>query len=738
MTGENNLFKYRNKIIISKHPNKDKLCFYINGFATRDHLSQRHSNNNHFIDEHLKNNINNYNTKILLNIKLANPDTNSPNFNIFTLTQKKIMNFFSIYFINNDISKIRLLLKNKYNIINNDNYYNYLLNYNHNYENIYDNVNNTNIRNNTNEFFNSSSTYYGNPDNSSATENIIQLREILTSRNLISFNFDNRFDSSNYFKIPILKTHTDYYKNETAIAAAIDADAIAATIDPADAGAYDNAVAAATAAAAIANHSIIYTETNLNNNFQNNLLIELSGNLKNPNPDISISTGSNIINNVNDNSLCLYTRPIDNDNNYLRFKYNYNTNNVINIDFDMNFSIINTGYNENKIYFKKSEYNNDISKNTLYITGKLLKKNDYTFMKQNKKKIFLSLGNGICGINSISLCNNLHLGSTTRARNNQEKKFIFTDVNKLFNPNFLINLDFNFQLNHNQYYVNNFYYNKFNEFFKRTRDNLNKYYDLSYTPFLNNDYKIINSSISDSGSIIYKKNNVDFLYSDEIRYEIDIIGNNFDYDFKFNYNKLIEFDLNVGVNFSTNVFPYNFDIVNRIKILDGSDFTNVNCVFLYNDINNGPQYQYPYNNIDICNIPAIDTISKAILNFKFNTDRNKQNYSIIPQLNNNNLTKKQIYSYIATNNIPKLLSIIPKDNESFTVGRDEGLNLRSDEPLICKNDELSQRKKFKAIFENKYNQNNKVNNNNLNKRNFARIVRSSNTIRKKLLSCNDF
>jgi len=688
MTGENYLYKYRNKIIISK--NSNKLCCYINGFATRDHLSQRDSNKNHFIDEHLKNNINNYNTKILLNIKLTNPDTSRPDFDIFTLTQKKIMNFFSIYFINNDTSKIRLLLKNKYNIINNDNSYNYLLNNNHIYENIYDNLNNDDdIKNSTDEFFtNPGSAYYQDIDNipDSTDENINELRKILTSRNLISFNFNNRFNSSNYFKLPILKTHKDYYNNIS---------------------------------------SIIYTETNLNNNFQNNLFIKLSDDFK----DTAISSDSNILTNVNENSLCLYTRPIDNANNYLRFKCRYNTDN--DIDFDMNFSIINTGYNENKIYFKKTDYS-DISKNTLYITGKLLKKNDYTFMKQNKKKIFLSLGNGICGINSISLCNNLHLGSK-KIENKQ--KFIFTDVIKLFNPNFLVNLDFNFQLNHNEYYVNNFYYNKFNEFFKQTSDNLNKYYDISYTPLLSNDYKIINSS---SGSIRYKKTNVDFLYSDEIRSKINIIDKEFYYDFKFNYNKLIEFDLNVGVNISSNEFPYNFDIVNRIKILDGSDFTNVNCVFLYNDINQGPEYQYPYNNIDICNNPSIDTISKAILNFKFNNDRNLKNYSIIPYLNNNNLTKKQIYSYIATNNIPKLLSIIPKDNESFTVGRDEGLNLRSEQPLICKNDELSQRKKFKAIFENKYNQNNKVNNNNLNKRNFAKIVRSSNTVRKKLLSCNDF
>ena len=687
MTGENYLYKYRNKIIISK--NSNKLCCYINGFATRDHLSQRDSNNNHFIDNHLKQNINNYNTKILLNIKLANPDTSRPDFDIFTLTQKKIMNFFSIYFINNDTSKIRLLLKNKYNNIDN-NSYNYLLNNNHIYENIYDNLNNDDdIKNSTDEFFtNPGSAYYQDIDNipDSTDENINELRKILTSRNLISFNFNNRFNSSNYFKLPILKTHKDYYNNIS---------------------------------------SIIYTETNLNNNFQNNLFIKLSDDFK----DTAISSDSNILTNVNENSLCLYTRPIDNANNYLRFKCRYNTDN--DIDFDMNFSIINTGYNENKIYFKKTDYS-DISKNTLYITGKLLKKNDYTFMKQNKKKIFLSLGNGICGINSISLCNNLHLGSK-KIENKQ--KFIFTDVIKLFNPNFLVNLDFNFQLNHNEYYVNNFYYNKFNEFFKQTSDNLNKYYDISYTPLLSNDYKIINSS---SGSIRYIKTNVDFLYSDEIRSKINIIDKEFYYDFKFNYNKLIEFDLNVGVNISSNEFPYNFDIVNRIKILDGSDFTNVNCVFLYNDINQGPEYQYPYNNIDICNNPSIDTISKAILNFKFNNDRNLKNYSIIPYLNNNNLTKKQIYSYIATNNIPKLLSIIPKDNESFTVGRDEGLNLRSEQPLICKNDELSQRKKFKAIFENKYNQNNKVNNNNLNKRNFAKIVRSSNTVRKKLLSCNDF
>lgn len=694
MTSDNYLYKYRNKIIISKNP--DKLCCYINGFATRDHDSQRDSNNNHFIDNHLKQNINNYNTKILLNIKLHYGHT----FNIFTLTQKKIMNFFSIYFINNDTSKIRLLLKNKYNIINNDNSYNYLLNNNHIYENIYDNVNNDDIKSNTYEFFiNSISRYYQDIGDIADDDNINELRKILTSTNLISFNFDNRFNSSNYFKLPILKTHKDYYNNISSIS------------------------------------SIIYTKTNLNNNFQNNLFIKLSGGFK----DSAISSGSDILTNVNNNSLCLYTRPIDNSNNYLRFEYLNNIDSTKNIDFDMNFSIINTGYNENKIYFKKTHYN-DIFKNTLYITGKLLKKNDYTFMKQNKKKIFLSLGNGICGINSISLCNNLHLGSK-KIENKQ--KFIFTDVNKLFNPNFLVNLDFNFQLNHNEYYVNNFYYNKFNEFFKQISDNLNKYYDLSYTPFLNNDYKIINSPISHSGSISYKKNNVDFLFPDKIKSKINIKPDNkFDYDFKFNYNKLIEFDLNVGVEFSSNEFSsnefqYNFDIVNRIKILDGSDFTNVNCVFLYNDINNGPTYQYPYNNIDICNNPSVDTISKAIVNFKFNADRTKENYSIIPLLNNNNLTKKQIYSYIATNNIPKLLSIIPKDNESFTVGREEGLNLRSEQPLICKNDELSQRKKFKAIFENKYNENNKINNKNLNKRNFAKIVRSSNTVRKKLLSCND-
>jgi len=687
-TTSNNLYKYRNKIIISKESNK--LCCYINGFATRDHLRHRYeSNNNHLIDEHLKQNINNYNTKILLNIKLEIPDKNRQKFDIFTLTQKKIMNFFSIYFINNDTSKIRLLLKNKYNIINNDNSYNYLLNYNQNNENIYNNVNDQQINVNVDEFFlNSNSRYYEDIGDTADDDNINELRKILTSTNLISFNFDNRFNSSNYFKLPILKTHKEYYDvNGTK-----------------------------------------YIETNLDNNFQNNLLIHVndSNGLK----DLSIISNGSTVN--NDLSLCLYTRPIDNSNNYLRFEYLNDIDSTKNINFDMNFSIINTGYNKNKIYFKKSEYNNNISKNTLYITGKLLKKNDYTFMKQNKTKIFLSLGNGICGINSISLCNNLHLGSK-KIENKQ--KFIFTDVNKLFNPNFLVNLDFNFQLNHNEYYVNNFYYNKFNKFFKETSDDLNKYYDLSYTPLLKNDYIIINN---DDISISYKKNKVDFLYSDEIKYKINIKDKGeFDYDFKFNYNKLIEFDLNVGVYISKNEFQYNFDIVNRIFILDGSDFTNVNCVFLYNDINNGPTYQYPYNNIDICNNPSIDTISKTIVNFKFNADRNNKNYSIIPQLNNNNLTKKQIYSYIATNNIPKLLSIIPKDNESFTVGRDEGLNLRSNEPLICKNDELSQRKKFKAIFENKYNENNKINNNNLNKKNFAKIVRSSNTVRKKLLSCND-
>jgi len=717
-----NLYKHRNKIIIDN--SNSKLLCYANCISTRNHYHQLNNNGNNEIDEQLKTKINNYDNKILLNVELNlknfvnnadnadNVDDNDNNIfiNLFTLTQKKIYKFFFIYFNNNNT---KLLLRKKYyQNNNNNNKFNYLLNNNIDLKNIYNDLLslkgelnfNTILINKLQNFDLSSNVYYSNTlsrvDNGKDISN-----NKLSNQSLILFNFNNRYKNSNYFELSILDEYdSNYIKN---------------IFDFVTSGDYNYK----------------YKGTNLTNNFYNNLLITTTS-------TPSIAYNPLLIENefVSSNTAYLYTRPrdnpIDNNINYLSFKY---SNSDSSRNFDINFNIINTGYNKNKIYFVKTLYNNDnISKNTLFITGKLLKKNDYELMKNNKKKIFLSFGNGICGINSISLCNNLHLGK----RSNQ-KNFIFTDIIKLFNSNFLINLDFNFQLNHNEYYVNNFLYNKINSFIKIFTEKLNHFYDISYTPFLVKDINIIENRVIDSPSITYRYDEKNLNIDSNIKYKIKIEpqpNSKYDliYDFKFNYNKLIESSLNIPIIIE-NLNLYDFDLINRIFITDGSDFQNVNCIFVYNDINQGVdgEYKYPYNNIDICNNPSIDTIENAIVQLKFKGDRRLKNYSIIPNLNNNNLTKKQIYSYIATNNIPKLLSLVPKDNSIFTIGRDEGLNLGSDLPVICNNDEESQKKKFKEIFKNKYNENNKINNKILNKRNYAKLVRSSNNVRKKMLECNN-
>lgn len=699
----NNLYKYRNKIIIDNSNNK--LLCYVNCIATRNHDHQLNNSNNN-IDEQLKTKINDYDNKILLNVKLnlnkfVDSVSDSDKFiNLFTLTQKKIMNFFFIYFDNNNNNNTKLLLRKKYNQNNTNNKFNYLLNNNENLKYIYDDL----LDSKGNDLFNTtlisklesfeisdSSVYYKDPILDDGTD---ISNNKLSNQSLILFNFNNRFNNSNYFELSILKEYSDYIKK------------IGQDIN-----------------------NCQYTSTNLTNNFNNYLLITLNDALPPTTKQINSSFD------FDTSSVYLYTRPMDNpvnnNTNYLRF-----TSNSTSKNFDVNFNIINTGYNENKIYFIDTSYNNNnISKNTLFITGKLLKKNDYGLMEENKKKIFLSFGNGICGINSKSLCNNLHLGYRTK------KRFIFTDISnviRLINPNFVSDLSIDFQLNHNEYYVNNFLYNKTKSLIKVFEEDLNNFYDISYTPFLKKDINIINQN-HENVELFYIKN--DILNVDDIREVININNSDINYDFRFNYNKSAKLILNILVKLHTeNIFTYSFNLTNNIFIINGSDFKNVNCIFVYNGINEGTdnEYKYPNNNIDICNNPTIDTISRAILQLQFEGDRKLKNYSIIPELNNNNLTKKQIYSYIATNNIPKLLSIIPKDNSTFTVGRDEGLNLGSSSPLVCNNDEESQRKKLKEIYKNKYNENNKTNNNTLNRRNYAKLVRASNNVRKKLLECNNF
>ena len=59
----------------------------------------------------------------------------------------------------------------------------------------------------------------------------------------------------------------------------------------------------------------------------------------------------------------------------------------------------------------------------------------------------------------------------------------------------------------------------------------------------------------------------------------------------------------------------------KIQALPGSDFKNVNCVFIYhNPFTTDPSYLYPNDNVQVIIEPSIDTISKAIELLLFQID----------------------------------------------------------------------------------------------------------------------
>jgi hypothetical protein len=166
-----------------------------------------------------------------------------------------------------------------------------------------------------------------------------------------------------------------------------------------------------------------------------------------------------------------------------------------------------------------------------------------------------------------------------------------------------------------------------------------------------------------------------------------VSNNQINYDYRYNYNKTFYTDIFLTINYSygSNINDLSFNtlsqysdnlLLNFHKIiltseftaLAGSDFTNVDCVFIYHDPYNErtpEEFQYPYNNIEISNNPNIDTLSRAIVLLP-GADSSVTNTTIIPAKNGSNLSRKQIQGLVGMNNIPKLLSILPYDEDSIT------------------------------------------------------------------------
>ena len=275
------------------------------------------------------------------------------------------------------------------------------------------------------------------------------------------------------------------------------------------------------------------------------------------------------------------------------------------------------------------------------------------------------------------------------------------NINNSYNINNTINFN-NILFNNIQSHptkVMNLDYNSYfdalsNNYLKNSFDNLAR---LNITTTNANFYSISYEEVNSATYIEFK----DISYSENAKIynkttlETKLIPLNSDngYDFRYNYGiyfyvtnklnilvnlnslKLTNTDLLVYKYYENNRYSvanfYSLKIDNLVTTTGASDFTNVDCIYIYHDPINDPDpnFRYPNNNIEIKYDNEIDTLAKAIQQLRGTGGRTStSNVAFIPSQNGSNLSRKMIQGIIGLNNIPKLLSIVPYD-PSFINGR---------------------------------------------------------------------
>ena len=206
--------------------------------------------------------------------------------------------------------------------------------------------------------------------------------------------------------------------------------------------------------------------------------------------------------------------------------------------------------------------------------------------------------------------------------------------------------------------------------------NTNNEFTINYTdkPESNSNITVKNESIN---KLIFDfRNNYNTTFDINIFLNIEYkLGN----DLIFNKDKdkvddnkwnILKNILLKETNNSFSLIPLNFYKIiltsNFTTTIEG-EFPNIKCIHIYYDPyndNTPEQYKYPYNNIEISDNIIFDNLSKAI-ELMPNSTTSVTNTSFIPDKNGSNLSKKQIEGLIGLNNIPKLLSILPYDEDSI-------------------------------------------------------------------------
>tara|TARA_B110000444_G_scaffold43963_2_gene39898 strand:- start:468 stop:2669 length:2202 start_codon:yes stop_codon:yes gene_type:complete len=376
-------------------------------------------------------------------------------------------------------------------------------------------------------------------------------------------------------------------------------------------------------------------------------------------------------------------------------------------DICINF-VLNKGYvNKSQTYGKLY-----LTKDFTYLNARVLDYSNNFYEYNNsldENKVYLSLGNSITGITQRDLYTKMELDiktidTTTLSSSNKKlgdvKKIYFSKSvippnieTEMLNRKYLLNEDYDYNydsilynnvqssnikigikqnlLDYYQGYNGELSYNIYNSAFNSFAVSKDISFD-NYTPsgnkFVISDisYAYLNNRIRFNNSLL-NPSNIGNALIDEIITDNEII-----YDFRYNYDKTFYTDIFLTVKYEENS-PLNFHkiiLTSEFTASESSDFTNVDCVFIYHDPydERTPElFRYPYNNIEISNNPNIDTLTRAIVLLP-GADSSVTNTIIIPSKNGSNLSRKQIQGLIGMNNIPKLLSILPYEDENI-IGR---------------------------------------------------------------------
>ena len=400
-----------------------------------------------------------------------------------------------------------------------------------------------------------------------------------------------------------------------------------------------------------------------------------------------------------------------------------------------------TGITQHDIYNHVHFYDNSNNNLSIKFVKNINKRNittnsKFTSLIPNLDKYYLlDISLNYNNNNNINNINTSHNINNTINFNN----ILFNNVE--IPASKVMNLDFNSYFNVS---TNNYLKNSFNNLARINGKN-------------NNIFSISNEEVNLATYIQF----ANIRFSDDIKIlnriflEYELIPKDSDngYDFRYNYNKyfFVSNNLNLLLNYSslnlTNKFLeysddgfgykysnsgytilnfYSLKIGNLVTTTGASDFTNVDCIYIYHDPINDPdpKYRYPNNNIEIQRDNEIDTLSKAIEQYRGTGGRTSTtNAAFIPAQNGSNLSRKMIQGIIGLNNIPKLLSIVPYDPASIN-GRGFINQYQITDTCIegsCNKIAVKQN----AIKHDSVKNNSLYASNSLKKQNFANAVRSS-------------